>query len=180
MEWIMKPTDLQRSFKKTLKKSERERDCSSKSSQSSKTKALCNSPQTQLTPSRSWPRAHIVGWQKWVQISREERNCAFAAGLKEAQPEVGSESSSIWTMSAQFSSRFKSSFSDACNQDTRKEKHMYWALAWWYRFCLYAVAVVHMKGIRRQSFLSSAIQQWLQWSTLQKSSLPLTYQSSYA
>jgi hypothetical protein len=54
----MKPTDLQRSFKKNSKERERERErerdgCSSKSSQSSKTKALCNSPETQPTPSRS-------------------------------------------------------------------------------------------------------------------------------
>lgn len=174
----MKPTDFCKGASKTFER-ERERDgCCSKSSQLSKTQALCNSPETEPTPSRSWSRAHIVGWQKWVQISREERNFAFAAGMKEAQSEVGFESSSIWIRSAQFSSRFKSSFSDACNQDIRKEKHRYWALAWGYRFCLYAVAVVHMKGIR--SFLSSAIHQWLQWSTLQKSSLPLAHQSSYA
>jgi hypothetical protein len=45
--------ELKKKFKRE-RESERERDgCSSKSSQLSKTKALCNSPETQPTPSRS-------------------------------------------------------------------------------------------------------------------------------
>jgi hypothetical protein len=57
MEWIMKLTDFCKAASKTFQREierERERDgCCRKSSQLSTTQALCNSPETQPTPSRS-------------------------------------------------------------------------------------------------------------------------------